>query len=147
MVTASVSHYEINTNIQNEVTLSCVSVSNPLSELLWVGEGGLLNSVCSGGIREVVGEAGPDIGQIDIFHEFSGDLGVTSPNNVYPHNCSINSTSTSQTFSITTSNLTLRSLLHEESMNFVCVGYNEIGNPLESTATIRLVLDGKDSHF
>ena len=127
--------------------MTCVSTSNPESQVIWVGEGGILNNVCGGDPDDFNGaEAGIEYSQIEnMFHDFSGDLGVASPNPAaLPRNCTINSeTNDIQTFPITTSVLTLGSLLHENSMSFVCVGTNDIGDPLMSTASISLSLDGK----
>ncbi|XP_019858316.1 PREDICTED: hemicentin-1-like isoform X1 [Amphimedon queenslandica] len=143
VVTASPHTYNINVNLYNEVTLTCVSTSNPESRVIWVGEGGVLNDVCAGNSDDFNGaEAGIEYSQIEnMFHDFSGDLGVASPSpSAHPRNCTINIGTTTQTFPVSTSVLTLGSLLHESSMNFVCVGTNDIGDSL-STASISLSLD------
>ena len=145
VVTASPHTYNINVNLYNEVMLTCVSTSNPESRVIWVGEGGVLNDVCAGNSDDFNGaEAGIEYSQIEnMFHDFSGDLGVASPSpSTHPRNCTINSRTVTQPYPVSTSVLTLGNLLYENSMNFVCVGTNDIGDSL-STASISLSLDGK----
>ena len=131
IVTADKSAYNADITVQSKVTLRCEALGNPEAQIIWVGEGGVLNNKCTGGaLSDNFGEAALDyMNFYDNFHDFSGDLGVNSPDIAsIPNDCSIDIIRDNTTNGLlrTVSLLTISDLNLEESSIFICVGDNGI---------------------
>ena len=133
---------KINTNIIKQVNLHCQAEANPESQIIWFGEGGVLNDECGGegALANTFGEAALDYDQF-----YSGNAEDDITNGYVPRSCEIQITrddSVEGVF-VTTSNLTLRELDLEsiQSTSFLCIAENDVPDLIGIKQYVKLVLE------
>ena len=131
---------EVNVNIQNEVSLYCEAEGNPEPQIIWLGDGGILNDDCEiqGSHSDAFGEAAFDYDQF-----YSGDAPIDAEGYI-PKNCEIKITrdDSVEGVLVTNSTLILRELNQEsiQLTSFRCIAENNVANILGVTKYVKIVL-------
>ena len=132
---------EVNVNIQKEVSFHCESVGNPEPQIIWLGDGGILNNNCGtqGSLGDNFGEAALDYDQF-----YSGNAQDNIADGYVPKNCEIQITRDDSVEGIVTTNSTLiireLDLENIQSTSFRCIAENNVVNLLGVTKHVKIVL-------